>query len=50
MGFEPLLPADSLERHADAIVAVSLAIEKGDTLVDARGRRITLIREGAWQI
>jgi aminopeptidase len=33
MAREPLLPAESLERYADAIVDASLAIEKGDTLV-----------------
>jgi len=30
---EPLLPAESLERYAEAIVDASLGIEKGDTLV-----------------
>ena len=30
---EPLLPPESLERYADAIVRASLGIEKGDTLV-----------------
>jgi aminopeptidase len=30
---EPLLPAESLARYADAIVRASLGIEKGDTLV-----------------
>src|ERR1700757_75673 len=33
MAREPLLPAESLERYADAIVAASLGIEEGDTLV-----------------
>jgi len=33
MAPEPLLPAESLERYADAIVAASLAVEEGDTLV-----------------
>ena len=33
MAPEPLLPAKSLARYADAIVRASLAIEKGDTLV-----------------
>jgi aminopeptidase len=33
MAREPLLPAESLERYADAIVAASLVIERGDTLV-----------------
>jgi aminopeptidase len=33
MAREPLLPAESLERYADAIVEASLGIEKGDTLV-----------------
>jgi aminopeptidase len=30
---EPLLPPESLERYADAIVRASLGIERGDTLV-----------------
>jgi aminopeptidase len=33
MALEPLLPAESLERYADAIVGASLVIAKGDTLV-----------------
>ena len=33
MAPEPLLPAEALARYADAIVAASLAIEKGDTFV-----------------
>jgi aminopeptidase len=33
MAPEPLLPAESLARYADAIVQASLGIEKGDTLV-----------------
>jgi aminopeptidase len=33
MAREPLLPAESLERYAEAIVDASLGIEKGDTLV-----------------
>jgi aminopeptidase len=33
MAPEPLLPPESLERYADAIVRASLGIEKGDTLV-----------------
>jgi aminopeptidase len=33
MAREPLLPADSLARYADAIVRVSLGIGNGDTLV-----------------
>jgi aminopeptidase len=33
MAREPLLPAESLARYADAIVRASLGIEKGDTLV-----------------
>jgi len=33
MAPEPLLPANSLERYADAIVRASLGIAKGDTLV-----------------
>src|ERR1700757_1302624 len=33
MASEPLLPPESLERYADAIVRASLGIEKGDTLV-----------------
>jgi aminopeptidase len=33
MAREPLLPAGSLERYADAIVDASLGIERGDTLV-----------------
>src|SRR5581483_11333426 len=33
MAREPLLPAESLARYADAIVGASLGIEEGDTLV-----------------
>jgi aminopeptidase len=33
MAREPLLPADSLARYADAIVRASLGVERGDTLV-----------------
>ena len=33
MAGEPLLPAESLARYADAIVRASLGLEKGDTLV-----------------
>jgi aminopeptidase len=33
MSREPLLPAESLARYADAIVRASLRIEKGDTLL-----------------
>lgn len=33
MAHEPLLPAESLERYADAIVRASLGIGQGDTLV-----------------
>src|ERR1700751_388493 len=33
MALEPLLPAESLERYADAIARASLVIQKGDTLV-----------------
>jgi aminopeptidase len=33
MAPDPLLPPESLERYADAIVRASLGIEKGDTLV-----------------
>jgi leucyl aminopeptidase (aminopeptidase T) len=33
MAPEPLLPAEALARYADAIVAASLALEKGDTFV-----------------
>src|ERR1700751_2405576 len=33
MALEPLLPAESLERYADAIARASLVIPKGDTLV-----------------
>jgi leucyl aminopeptidase (aminopeptidase T) len=33
MAPEPLLPAESLERYADAIVGASLVIEEGETLV-----------------